>query len=222
MRALHCCRARCAKRWRKVELSVVATAPAAGSRILGFWMCTALVVGNIIGTGIFVMPAALAPYGLNAVTGWGVTALGCLFLAIVLGGPRARLFPGRRPLCLPHPRLRRRAGLPRHVVLLDFDSGGQRRHRDRRRRLPRDVLPGTHRDAELVRRHGDCAGVVLRTNQPARRTPGRRRAGAHDGAEAAAAAGRGGAGVWLLVQYPGRYAQHPPKPDLLAAGAAAC
>lgn len=63
-----------------------ANATAAGSRILGFWMCTALVVGNIIGTGIFVMPAALAPYGLNAVTGWGVTGLGCLFLAIVLAG----------------------------------------------------------------------------------------------------------------------------------------
>jgi len=67
-----------------LSISAGATAPATGSRILGFWMCTALVVGNIIGTGIFVMPAALAPYGLNAVTGWGVTALGCLFLAIVL------------------------------------------------------------------------------------------------------------------------------------------
>lgn len=65
---------------------------AAGSRILGFWMCTALVIGNIIGVGIFVMPAALAPYGLNAVTGWGVTVLGCLFLAIVLAG-LARAFP---------------------------------------------------------------------------------------------------------------------------------
>lgn len=52
-------------------------------RELGFWMCTALVVGNTIGIGIFMMPAALAPYGLNALTGWGITVVGCLFLARV-------------------------------------------------------------------------------------------------------------------------------------------
>jgi APA family basic amino acid/polyamine antiporter len=46
-------------------------------------MCTALVVGNTIGMGIFMMPAALAPYGLNALTGWGITVVGCMFLARV-------------------------------------------------------------------------------------------------------------------------------------------
>ena len=39
---------------------------------LGFWMCTALVIGNTIGIGIFVLPASLAPYGFNALLGWGV------------------------------------------------------------------------------------------------------------------------------------------------------
>ena len=48
---------------------------------LGFWMCTALVVGNTIGMGIFVLPASLAPYGLNAMLGWGVTVLGMTMLA---------------------------------------------------------------------------------------------------------------------------------------------
>jgi APA family basic amino acid/polyamine antiporter len=71
---------------------LAATTAGADQRALGFWMCTALVVGNIIGVGIFVMPAALAPYGLNAVSGWGVTVIGCLFLAIVLSG-LARAFP---------------------------------------------------------------------------------------------------------------------------------
>lgn len=52
-------------------------------RELGFWMCTALVVGNTIGIGIFMMPAALAPYGFNALIGWGITVVGCLFLARV-------------------------------------------------------------------------------------------------------------------------------------------
>ncbi len=50
---------------------------------LGFWMCTALVVGNVIGMGIFTLPASLAPYGLNAFIGWAVTVLGCLFIAHV-------------------------------------------------------------------------------------------------------------------------------------------
>jgi APA family basic amino acid/polyamine antiporter len=50
---------------------------------LGFWMCTALIIGNVIGTGIFMMPAALAPYGLNAFIGWAITVLGCIFIAHV-------------------------------------------------------------------------------------------------------------------------------------------
>jgi len=62
------------------------------TRALGFWGCTALVVGNTIGIGIFVMPAALAPYGLNALTAWLITVLGCVFLAIVFAG-LARAFP---------------------------------------------------------------------------------------------------------------------------------
>lgn len=55
--------------------------------LIGFWTCTALVIGNTIGIGIFLMPAVLAPYGLNALLGWGVTALGCA----VLAGVYARL-----------------------------------------------------------------------------------------------------------------------------------
>ena len=50
---------------------------------LGFWMCTALVIGNTIGMGIFVLPASLAPYGFNAMLGWGVTVLGMTMLARV-------------------------------------------------------------------------------------------------------------------------------------------
>lgn len=66
------------------------TAP---KRELGFWMCTALVVGNTIGIGIFMMPGALAPYGFNALTGWGITVVGCMFLARVFAR-LAMLYPG--------------------------------------------------------------------------------------------------------------------------------
>jgi APA family basic amino acid/polyamine antiporter len=56
-------------------------------------MCTALIVGNVVGVGIFFMPAALAPFGLNALTGWLVTIVGCTFLAISFSG-LSRAFPG--------------------------------------------------------------------------------------------------------------------------------
>ena len=61
-------------------------------RLLGFWTCTALVVGNTIGIGIFMLPAVLAPYGLNALLGWGVTVLGCIALARVFAR-LAEVFP---------------------------------------------------------------------------------------------------------------------------------
>lgn len=52
-------------------------------RALGFRACLALVVGNLIGSGIYLLPASLAPLGWNAFVGWVVTAIGALCLAIV-------------------------------------------------------------------------------------------------------------------------------------------
>src|SRR3569833_2079954 len=66
--------------------------PPATPRILGFWTCAALVVGNTIGIGVFLLPAARAPYGLNALWAWAITIVGCVFLAIVFSG-LARTFP---------------------------------------------------------------------------------------------------------------------------------
>jgi APA family basic amino acid/polyamine antiporter len=61
-------------------------------RELGFWMCTALVVGNTIGMGIFLLPASLAPYGFNALIGWGITVVGMTVVARVFAR-LARTFP---------------------------------------------------------------------------------------------------------------------------------
>jgi APA family basic amino acid/polyamine antiporter len=55
-------------------------------RQLGFWICLALVVGNMIGSGIFLLPANLAPYGLNAIWGWAITIGGAMCLATVFAG----------------------------------------------------------------------------------------------------------------------------------------
>jgi basic amino acid/polyamine antiporter, APA family len=66
--------------------------PAAPPRQLGFWMCLALVVGNMIGSGVFLLPASLAPYGLNSIFGWIFTASGGVLLAIVFAA-LARVYP---------------------------------------------------------------------------------------------------------------------------------
>ena len=55
--------------------------PPASERQLGLAMATALVVGNMIGAGIFLLPAVLAPLGPNAIYGWLVAIAGALFLA---------------------------------------------------------------------------------------------------------------------------------------------
>mgnify|MGYP002651717696 CR=1 FL=1 len=67
-------------------MSKAETKPA---RQLGFLMTLALVVGNLIGSGIYLLPATLAPLGANQLLGWMVTIGGALCLAIVfarLGG----------------------------------------------------------------------------------------------------------------------------------------
>ena len=51
-------------------------------RPLGFWSATALVVGSMIGSGTFLLPATLAPYGAATLIGWGITLCGALLLAI--------------------------------------------------------------------------------------------------------------------------------------------
>jgi len=77
-------------------------------QLLSFWMCVALVVGNSIGSGVFLLPASLAPFGLNSVIAWGFTASGAIALAIVFaclsraypqaGGPYAYVHLAFGPL----------------------------------------------------------------------------------------------------------------------------
>ncbi len=48
---------------------------------LGLWMATALVVGSMIGSGVFLLPATLAPYGAASLVGWGISLCGAMLLA---------------------------------------------------------------------------------------------------------------------------------------------
>ena len=61
-------------------------------RKLGFWMAVALVTGNMIGSGVFLLPASLAPYGLNSLIAWFFTAAGGIGLALVFSR-LSRAFP---------------------------------------------------------------------------------------------------------------------------------
>lgn len=71
---------------------------------LGFWMMLSLVIGNMIGSGIFMLPASLAKYGSISLFGWVFTGLGTLMLALVFcrlaahnplaGGPYAYAHQG--------------------------------------------------------------------------------------------------------------------------------
>lgn len=55
------------------------------SRKIGLWTSTSLVIGNMIGAGVFLMPSALASYGGISLFGWIFSAIGALFLAMLFG-----------------------------------------------------------------------------------------------------------------------------------------
>jgi APA family basic amino acid/polyamine antiporter len=48
---------------------------------IGLWTSTSLVVGNMIGAGIFLMPATLATYGSISLLGWLFSSAGAIILA---------------------------------------------------------------------------------------------------------------------------------------------
>ncbi|MDH4351698.1 MAG: amino acid permease [Gemmatimonadota bacterium] len=68
-------------------------------RGLGLPMATALVVGNMIGSGVFLLPASLGPYGAVSMVGWAFSSAGAMLLALTfawlardlpqVGGPYA-------------------------------------------------------------------------------------------------------------------------------------
>lgn len=59
-------------------------------RPLGLWSAIALVAGNMIGSGVFLLPASLAPYGAISLIGWGITLGGALLLALTFSRLAAR------------------------------------------------------------------------------------------------------------------------------------
>jgi basic amino acid/polyamine antiporter, APA family len=61
--------------------------------VLGFWAAVSIVMGNMIGSGVFLLPASLASYGGLSLVGWLVSAAGSVLLALVFAR-LARQRPG--------------------------------------------------------------------------------------------------------------------------------
>ena len=90
---------------------------------LGTAACTAIVVGNMVGSGFYLSPAAVAPYGNLAILVWIVMGAGAICLGLTFA-KLARLAPAdRRALCLHPPCLRRLPGFSHRMGLLDLDLG---------------------------------------------------------------------------------------------------
>lgn len=53
---------------------------------IGFWSVLAIVMGSQIGSGVFMLPASLAPYGKYSIFGWIISGLGAVCLALVFAG----------------------------------------------------------------------------------------------------------------------------------------
>ena len=80
---------------RRVTEEVIAidTHPEPESRMLGRWMSLAMVIGTMIGSGIYLLPTTLAPYGYNLVIAFLVTGFGTMCLAYALARLAAEI-PG--------------------------------------------------------------------------------------------------------------------------------
>ena len=62
---------------------------------IGLWRTTSLVAGNMIASGIFMLPVALASFGSISLIGWILSGIGAVLMATVFAWS-SRLYPGAR------------------------------------------------------------------------------------------------------------------------------
>jgi APA family basic amino acid/polyamine antiporter len=58
---------------------------------VGLWPMVSLVTGNLVGSGVYLLPAALAIYGTISLMGWVLTSLGAIFLSLIFAQLSAKL-----------------------------------------------------------------------------------------------------------------------------------
>ena len=66
------------------QVIAIDTHPEPDSRMLGKWMSLAMVVGSMIGSGIYLLPTTLAPFGYNLVIAFLLTGFGTMCLAFAM------------------------------------------------------------------------------------------------------------------------------------------
>ncbi|MDA7742229.1 amino acid permease, partial [Francisellaceae bacterium] len=66
----------------------------APKKYMSFWMMVALVTGNMVGSGIFLLPSGLAAFGSISLLSWVFTATGAILLALVFCN-MSRLVPNQ-------------------------------------------------------------------------------------------------------------------------------
>ena len=92
---------------------------------MGLWMATALVVGNMIGSGVFLLPASLADTaGPISMLGWVFTGAGAILLALVFASLGRALPRTGGPYAYAQARVRRLRRLPDGLGLLDRGWAG--------------------------------------------------------------------------------------------------
>ena len=67
------------------------------ARPFGVWTATAMVVGMMVGAGIFVLPAQLAPFGWTGAAAWVTGGLGAMAIGLVIAD-LTRTMPGKPSL----------------------------------------------------------------------------------------------------------------------------
>ncbi|MGH8281398.1 MAG: amino acid permease, partial [Gammaproteobacteria bacterium] len=70
-------------------------------RSLGLATTTSIVIGNMVGSGVFLLPASLAVYGAYSLWGWGFSTVGALLLAWVFSSLSRRLTRAGGPYAYP-------------------------------------------------------------------------------------------------------------------------
>ncbi|MGH8401248.1 MAG: amino acid permease, partial [Gammaproteobacteria bacterium] len=70
-------------------------------RSLGLATTTSIVLGNMVGSGVFLLPASLAMYGIYSLWGWGFSTAGALLLAWVFSSLSRRLPKAGGPYAYP-------------------------------------------------------------------------------------------------------------------------
>ncbi|HET7370077.1 MAG TPA: amino acid permease [Gammaproteobacteria bacterium] len=77
------------------------SSPDTSQRRLGLPTTTSIVLGNMVGSGIFLLPASLAAYGAYSLWGWGFSTVGALLLAWVFSSLSRRLPRAGGPYAYP-------------------------------------------------------------------------------------------------------------------------